>query len=229
MTVQKWIQNIVCAVLALASFGALSQTPADPPSASAPVLLVGNFWTGRVIDMWNDKELRKTTRSVVKVEADGYNFESTRTDSNRVARWSTNLNLSDKRSRQGVASLDKWIDFPLVVGKKWDTVTYDSSSDGGTYKDERKIEVLAFEKVKTPAGEFDAFKISRSGWWTGVTFTGSGRNEQLLWYAPAARYIVKSETKNIYQNGSINWQERQELVSFCITDTCKAEPKATTP
>lgn len=76
-----------------------------------------------------------------------------------------------------------YFNWPLKVGKRWSqNVTH--YINGQTYRYEQDFKVLAFEKVKTPAGEFDAFKLSRAviG---GVTY-------EEYWYAPAAKNVVKA-------------------------------------
>ncbi len=56
----------------------------------------------------------------------------------------------------------KWIEFPLERGRKWSgvsTVTGETFIAEVTY--EHSVEKL--EKVKVPAGEFEAFRIAQSG------------------------------------------------------------------
>jgi hypothetical protein len=64
-----------------------------------------------------------------------------------------------------------------------------------------EVAVLSHEKVRVPAGEFDAFKLVATGRIRGI----SGINSQIdaettttYWYAPAARAIVKSVAHNPY-------------------------------
>ena len=53
--------------------------------------------------------------------------------------------------------------------------------------------VVAYEKIKVPAGEFDAFKIEAKGFWNNQTTPRSGKMQITNWYAPAAKAIIKSE------------------------------------
>ena len=101
----------------------------------------------------------------------------------------------------------KMLDFPLVVGKKW---TYTSDA---LFKDNKstahsvvEVEVVAHEKVRVVAGEFDAFKLTSKSRFTGLSKGGpgviSGESIATYWYAPAARAIVKSMSKSTYRGAS---------------------------
>jgi hypothetical protein len=94
------------------------------------------------------------------------------------------------------------LDFPLETGKKWhfakDWLFKPTSSTGTAEVD---VEVLAYERVVVPAGNFDAFKLVSKESMRGMSSKGS-RIEAVVvstyWYAPAARAIVRSITHNPY-------------------------------
>lgn len=83
------------------------------------------------------------------------------------------------------------INFPLEVGKTWTfsdrwrrfDLPYRGSQRG-------KVTVVGYEKVRVPAGEFDAFRVLWAADWTGET-GGTGRNTGSYWYAPRARMPAK--------------------------------------
>jgi hypothetical protein len=92
--------------------------------------------------------------------------------------------------------------FPIEVGHRWryesEWVFKPKNSRGGAVND---VEVVAYEKIRVPAGEFDAFRLEMKGTIRGV----SGINSQIdagvsatYWYAPAARAVVKSIARNPY-------------------------------
>jgi hypothetical protein len=105
------------------------------------------------------------------------------------------------------------LDFPLKVGKRW---TYSSdwkfkpkNSNGGA---DVEVEVVAYEKLRVPAGELDAFKLRSVERTRGRSPVGSiyeGETVRTYWYAPAARAIAKIESRNPYLGPST-----VELVSF---------------
>jgi hypothetical protein len=103
--------------------------------------------------------------------------------------------------------------FPLEVGKTWsysnDYLFKPKSSRGHMEAD---VTVVGHERVKVPAGEFDAFKLTARERISGTSPIGSRIDAETVrtyWYAPAARTIVKRESKNPYLGPST-----VELVAF---------------
>lgn len=114
---------------------------------------------------------------------------------------------------------DDWIQFPLTVGKKYE-IKFDW--DNGEGNNKYDVEVQSFEKVKTAAGEFDAYRIKASGWWTRTSNgSGSGRAEQVIHYAPSVKRVVKWDYFDRSGNGSTWNANNTELVKY--------EPKAALP
>ena len=67
------------------------------------------------------------------------------------------------------------------------------------------VEVVAYEKVAVPAGEFEAFKLVSKGRLSGTSPINSQYDAVITttyWYAAAARAIVKSEAHNPYLGAS---------------------------
>ncbi len=65
----------------------------------------------------------------------------------------------------------------------------------------------SFEKVRTPAGEFDAWKVQAKGWINGVSWQGSFPLTQTVWYAPTLNRIVRLELKEGRRGGADNLTE----------------------
>lgn len=110
-------------------------------------------------------------------------------------------------------SSPKVLSFPLEVGKRWrytsDWVFKPKRSTGTAVVE---VAVVGHEKVRIPAGEFDAFKLVAKGTIRGVSGINSqiaGETHATYWYAPAARAIVKSVSHNPYIGTST-----VELVTF---------------
>lgn len=107
----------------------------------------------------------------------------------------------------------KALSFPLGVGKQWrytsDWVFKVKGSKGSAVVD---VAVVGHEKIRVPAGEFEAFKLVAKGTITGISGINSqiaGETSATYWYAPAARAIVKSVSHNPYLGTST-----VELVEF---------------
>ena len=93
-------------------------------------------------------------------------------------------------------------DFPLEKGKKWNTgFTVTGESFTADVAQERKVDKI--EKVKVPAGEFEAAKVSFSGRIKGTDGKGkpfSGREDGADWVAVVngKAVIVKTEYRNSF-------------------------------
>jgi len=110
------------------------------------------------------------------------------------------LNVVDSpRTRD---SNPRLLSFPLSVGKRW---RFDSDWEfkpkGSKGKYLVTVEVVSFEKVSVPAGDFEAFKLTAREALSGTSPIGTnyeGEATRTYWYAPAARAIVKSVSHNPY-------------------------------
>lgn len=117
-------------------------------------------------------------------------------------------------------TMDDDIQYPLFVGK---TYKVDWPSVNGSSAFQFDVTVESFEKVTTPAGEFDAYKLKFVGRWQRVIGTeryiGSAR--RVSWVAPAVKRIVRTEyqDRNIYNN----------LANRSVEELVKWEPKTAVP
>lgn len=103
--------------------------------------------------------------------------------------------------------------FPLVVGDTWKTSFAGEATNKSKSKTDLDVRVVAREKVKTPAGEFDSVKIESEGWINGVTWSGAIRMSEVRWYAPAIGWVVKTEYKD-FRDGQLWSHTVSELKSF---------------
>lgn len=87
----------------------------------------------------------------------------------------------------------KALKFPLSVGHTW-THRYERGGGRRTIWVEPQYKVAAWEKIQTPMGAFEAFKIVGTANWV------TPRGDQLFnnwteWYSPAVKAIVLSESE----------------------------------
>ena len=130
------------------------------------------------------------------------------TENGKVLKLTPDLNVIE--SPRADHSDWRLLSFPLEVGKKW------AYSDDFLQKDvdytghsEVNVTVVGHEKVRVPAGEFDAYKLEAKGK-DGVRGGPPARDvTRTYWYAPAARAVVKYQTTNPTRG-----PETLELVSF---------------
>jgi len=133
------------------------------------------------------------------------------TENGEPLRLTPELNvLESPRQKE---SNPKALSFPLEVGKQWgyatDWVFKAKGSNGSSIVG---VEVVGHERVRVPAGEFDAFKLVAKGSLHGTSPINSqyaGETTTTYWYAPDARAIVKSVSHNPYLGEST-----VELVEF---------------
>ena len=97
------------------------------------------------------------------------------------------------------------------IGKKWSARYRFKARDGSDSGTEIDFKVVAREKIPTPAGEFDAFKIEGLGYSTrgfSLTYT--------YWIAPeqVRRVVVFEETFRGLKTNRVFLSERHELVAF---------------
>jgi hypothetical protein len=166
-------------------------------SADAPSLKLGDRWKYQVLDSFTGLQTATTEVRVVKVTANGYQLESA-SSSEATQTLDITLSLNERQSIDGVDGDTGEFDFPLKIGKKWKSLgLVKKAANGTTSLLDLEREVAAFEKVKTSAGEFDAYKIVAKGQWIlksdplKVAISDfRGRFEVTAWYAPSVKRYV---------------------------------------
>jgi hypothetical protein len=204
------IRYLVPALLS-AALAACAQAPAGTPlesnaSAAVPASAVGDNWTYRVTDGFT-KLVRGTQRhGVVEVAGDRIVTTVTREDGKEET-WVYDRGLNWlKHPVHGLQSFDyaapyQAFNFPLAPGKTWRTrVTATDPADGRRFPVWISGVVLGWERVKVPAGEFDALKVKRTVFFDYLEYRIRGRSEivEFEWYAPAVKQAVRREAYAMY-------------------------------
>lgn len=196
------------AVLLLTSCAApLSQTPPTglTGEVSAPTLATGNAWRYAVKDGFTgiargnvEYRVQNVSGDTVSVEvvADGRtSTELYARDGNWLKRPATNL------QEFAYSPAYRAFDFPLVPGKQWSArATATDPTDGRGFPVFIEGRVLGWEKIRVPAGEFDALKVRRlvhlDYFEQGVR--GQSVIQETDWYAPALGQVARRETTSKY-------------------------------
>ena len=180
--------------------------PAAAQVADRPEVRVGDRW--RFVQ-WYTVPSREPTLDWVVTAVTDDRIEAT--ENGEPLRLTRELGVIESpRAREGNAQP---LRFPLEVGKRWRYETdwlFKPKGSSGTMS--VAVEVVGYEKVRVPAGEFDAFKLALVRRIDGASTFGSviaGESGSTYWYAPAARAIVRSENRNPYLGPSTI-----ELVDF---------------
>lgn len=179
-----------------------------PSSASAPAPAVspGDRWTYRVRDGFTgigrgDQSYRVTDANVDRISvavSGGGRLDETYVY-NREWNWlkhpATNLQSFDYSPAYPATA------FPLAPGKRWKArVTATDPADGRRFPVTIDGVALGWERVKVPAGEFEALKIRRVvffGYWE-QTVRDRSEIIEYEWYAPAVKQSVRREAESRY-------------------------------
>ena len=198
------------ALLAIAATVTACATP-DPAlaplqssqSAPAPAVSVGDRWTYRVRDGYTGIERGNLTQHVTESGkgsitlavsgANGAREEMQVYDPqwNWLRRPATNMQTFEYSPAYPAFV------FPLAPGRTWRERVYATDpADGRRFPVHIEGTVLGWEKVRVPAGEFDALKIRRKVFVDYWQLNVRGRSDimEYDWYAPAVKQSVRRET-----------------------------------
>jgi hypothetical protein len=176
--------------LAMISAAAIAQR-ADPPEVK-----VGDRWQFVV---YYTAPSTTPNRTWVVTSVTPTRIEGTENDGEALS-LTPELNIIDT-PRERTSNM-KMLSFPLEVGKSW---RYESDwlfkpkGSKGTFVG--NVTVVGYERIKVPAGEFEAFKLVDKRFMRGISGIGSVIDAEAsltYWYAPAANAIVKAIHANPY-------------------------------
>lgn len=187
--------------------------------AELPTPSVGTVWTYRVLDMWNNTELRQFEEELVEIQADRLVFRSRRPGAEEAKTVYYGRSLASCRRLRGSEEemCTGSLAFPLRVGNR---TRYEkrpwSSGDGHS---SAQCEVAGVEAVTVGAGTFESYRIDCDGNWNRMFETGprqgmSGRFEETIWYSPSVGRYVKWNYNSYGSSGRIYTKEQTELIAF---------------
>ena len=176
-------------VVALFSASCASQVALAPFETAR----VGDRWTYQESNAYNGTPIGKTDYRVLAGERDALRLE-----------------VVHGKSRVTQTYPSRWSEFELVDGRRFVFPLDETKGDEVIAINPETRESLAItvherisgsEKIKVPAGEFDAFKISRNiyvddaAWYKSQT-----RVRQSEWYTPSVAAAVKRESQASYRD-----------------------------
>ena len=189
---------------------------AQPDGNAKPTFKVGEVAVYTVNDRADNKVFEETT-TVTAVTADAIRFNHVRSDgepAGLVGVFTPDLRLVQAGSNgMRFDPPIQLIKQPMAVGDSWKSVYESVGLNQARSKGDFDAKVVATEKVTTPAGTFDTFRIESGGWVTGISWTGSVRVAQVQWYAPSIGRLVRTEFKD-YRGGNLWTNTATELKSF---------------
>lgn len=210
--------TLVMAVVTLAGCGGIGLRQDFPPAA-APTLAVGDKWTYRVLNAYNNIPLDTLQYEALSSSADRTTVKITRASSpasfNRS--YDAGGNPLSGEYPPGLPLASFWhgippgapVDyapalplyrFPLVSGASWGgTVTVADPGTQYATPVQVKAWVRGMSRVAVPAGEFDTIEIQRDLFYQDAEWWRSGVWErQIDWYAPAVNLVVRRSQRSQY-------------------------------
>ncbi|WP_127997215.1 hypothetical protein [Piscinibacter defluvii] len=165
--------------------------------AELPDVKVGDRWKTEQKDKRTgatEAEVERTVTAVANGVIEG-------TENSGTFRVTTELNPIESTVNV-ITGNPRFLSFPLEVGKKWSMkYSFANKSNSGKGRVEGNVEVTGYEPVTVKAGTFDAFRLEAKNFWNNDANRSSGRSKTVLWYAPTARAVVRTE----YEDGYNNW------------------------
>jgi hypothetical protein len=174
----------------------LTALPANAQRAERPDVAVGDRWNFVV---YYTVPSRVPNRSWIVTSVDDDRVVGT--ENGEPLTLSRELNIVDAPLQS--ESNQRLLQFPLEVGRRWQYTSewlFKPKGSRGTLAVD--VAVAGYESIEVPAGRFDAFKLLAVGELGGSAPSGTffaGKTSTTIWYAPAARAIVKSIHFNPYQ------------------------------
>ena len=132
--------------------------------------------------------------------------------------YSADMNYVSASATESVVTPDsRTLQWPLEVGKKY-AVEYEWTNASNALKGnfEYKATVESYEDITVPAGTFKAYKIAFKGFWNrrDSQYSGSGRSNHILWYAPDVKRWVRWTIEDRTSNGQLYNDNVAELVKY---------------
>jgi hypothetical protein len=189
----------------------LIQTSANPFSAGRYPLgrkySLGDSAIVRISDMLTNVEGTPLSLTVTKVdlENDRIEFNNGETIIDSMGNYVRTLGGGDSDVPQQVNPSE------LQVGKSWEAGWNQKNPQRGNETYTMSMRIAAFEKIRVPAGEFEAFRIEINGWLKRPF--GTGRIEGRTWVVPGINFSIKRESLGRFGNRIVR-SERAELVSM---------------
>ena len=189
------------------------------PQAPAPAYRVGDRWVYHIVDGYRAKVVWDETHEVAAIGPDGITVKvaakGPTIDVERIEKWPTpGVVLQGAVYEDETNRFDPPLvryRFPLAPGARWSQRVRNLEAPPGPYGGiSRTVTVGGYEKVTTPAGTFDAIRMSVIMQMDDETFWRFGTQcNYEIWYAPAVGATVREQKRS-------EWRDKggQDAVAF---------------
>lgn len=201
---------VLCSAALLFTAGCAAPLPQTPPAGMPAQVMtqavqVGSQWRYAVHDGFT-----KLPRGTVEYHVSAAQGDTITVDVRNEGRESTEIYTRDGNWLQRPATNMQTFTyspaypafaFPLAPGKTWKSrVTATDPADGRRFPVTIEGAVLGWERIKVPAGEFDALRVRRfvflDYWQQNVR--GQSVIEENEWFAPALNQVARREATSKY-------------------------------
>jgi hypothetical protein len=220
------MKRISCLSALLALVGCATLLPQNPPAGlpaqvPAPNIQVGDRWSYAVHDGYT-----KLPKGTVEYRVSAVAGDIVTTEVRHRERVTTEHYTRDGGWREKpMTNLQNFhydppypaLPFPLEAGKSWRA--YVKATDPATGRTNRvRIDgtVLGWERIRVPAGEFDAIKVRRVVYAGNFDyFRSEERIVELDWYSPQVGMLVKMERSSEYYDARSGCGNGGLLGGYC--------------
>ena len=203
---------VLCFILpcALAHAGNHESVPAPAPA-------VGDSWTYQYTDVWKGAKGNINRMEVASIDEAGVHIAIKRAASGALINtqlFSTDMNPIERGGMHFAPSFARYA-FPLAPGKEWSSeVVGDNSKAGKQWQYQIKGKVLEWEKVRVPAGEFEALKVVIDAQYADANGNAGGKLSETVWFVPALNNYVKLDYQDSDAQGRLYSRDSWELMSY---------------
>ncbi|MRX11800.1 hypothetical protein GJ697_28625 [Pseudoduganella sp. FT25W] len=213
MTIKRTFA-LLCFILpcALARAGNHESVPAPAPA-------VGDSWTYQYTDVWKGAKGNVNRMEVASIDEAGVHMAIKRAASGALIStqlFSPDMNPVERGGMHFSPSFTRFT-FPMAPGSEWSSeVVGDNSKAGKQQRYAIKGKVLDWEKVRVPAGEFEALKIVVEAQYADANDAtrGGGKLTETVWFVPSLNNYVKLDYQDADAQGRLYSRDSWELMSF---------------
>jgi len=210
----------ITAVLTLATLTGLPALAQQHVPVPLSVPAVGDAWTYQYTDVWKGVKGNVNQVLVTAVDQDGVNLDIRRAASGALVskqRMTLEMNPVERGKMHFAPAFVRYA-FPLEPGKTWQAkASGDNAAAGKRWRYTIEGKVEGWDKIKVPAGEFDALKVVVIAYYQGEetgSRGGSGQLHETLWFVPEVNNFVKLDYHDTDWNGSTYNRDSWELLSY---------------
>lgn len=206
-------------VLEFQSDGTLYTLDVHGEGKVAPDVQVGDLWRYRSLDGFTNEVTLEFSQRVVEINdlEIVVQLQNKNTTQRQLRFYNRDWNSVD----MGDVKYDPFYPdhkFPMSVGMAWQQEFLSTKVGGQSYSMFSNAKIVTLEKVKVPAGVFDAFRIENDIETISTDANADSSQAHIItWYAPALRKYVRRESV-VSSGGRVRSKKIDELIEYSLRD-----------